>query len=748
MDSSSRPLYYDLQNSLPIGVGMINKTSLMQDTSGYNLPASGANMVGGYPMPSSTGTSTPGNLDVTMMVQCSSTDVVVVVGRMSWQCCTCQENHGLDDSIDKHMTSKHSFCFEHKSLFGGGGCDVIDVHAEPLHTFQETNTSRVEETYRGDVCSENKLLHSAIQNQISHSDATQTAVSLLPTVDEQTSGGGNSRSGLEREVALLMAQTFTQASETLPQKHCQKSLNGVAQTSAYQQSGIVSEEKGSVEEKPEASSSMFSTADEQARGKIFGKLIDKVEKAISYVVDTEAQNGLLLVATQLARMKAQAKSKRSKLKQDHSYINCPQCGKEVRNKKAYIKQHNRSHEKGKEFRCSVCNKMFKYRSTLRRHVQQQGHSGGFKDEGDVTAAEFISSLLENSRHERESTATSELSAADVWDTKEEINDEVLSAAGAHQLENNLPQNQTCEQLVSGEPAYEKILAALLAKGEQARSPNGKKLSLVQCFVCDREIRNRNYYITRHARCHTDDMLYTCTSCQQQFFRSDYFQQHLLQHGSILSKATESGHSHGVDLDHEGISKMQEDGSQAHPASASMPTLRRSLRSQKRGCNSKSKPSTVPCKICGKDIFNRTYNIKRHARQHSIFEWETILNMSSVEVAKNGAATSSWKSVYDKLGRDLKGKAWGLFQCQQCGRSFKKYADKRRHMMQHRSTFTCAMCQEMFESYASLRSHQQACRLSAGAHSRRKSGTIRGSTWRRQQAGKVYILTNTLLAIIL
>ncbi|KAL8607451.1 hypothetical protein ACOMHN_004425 [Nucella lapillus] len=606
---------------------------------------------------------------MTITVHCTMSDTVIVVGQQNWQCCMCREICGLDTSIDQHLSLKHNLCLKPveevrgvaKGLVPGGAANSDDK-----------------------ACAESKVKASAHQ-----------AFPTLPDsalASGQSNDSSNSRSGLEREVALLMAQTFTHSGGVTAAeeaKHQDSSFLSLVssenQSDSLPFTGIASSEN--------ASKGLSSPAVEKTAGvfNAYEYMIDKVERAILSTVDTGAKNDLLLVATELARMQKDLTSKRRQMKKTHRYIPCPECGKEVRNRKDLIKQHNRCHEKTKKYRCLVCNRMFKYMHTLRRHIVQQNHQGGLpenlnmapspdQDPNDLSTAEdagFEGLKMEVDECEEESEM---IINVDFGALSSDV------PAMTSQSKENKPQEV-------GEPAYEKILAALLSKGEQNRTPTGRKQSLLQCFVCDREIRNRNYYITRHARCHMEDLCYACSVCGIEFYRSDYYREHMSLHGNVPSPK-----------DDDKKTSTQENKTKPCEPNQKQPNNKAKTRWA-------PKPATVMCRICDKEIFNRTYNIKRHARQHSIVEWESIL--TSPQHPSSGASENR-----------SSGSGQQFVNCGLCGLRFHSYARKRLHMLTHRTTFQCRVCDSKFDSGAELLTHGQTCKKTSGEGS--GSGAIEGS----------------------
>ena len=642
-----------------------------------------ANIAAAPPEPTPVAGSEP----MTITVHCTTSDTVIVVGQHNWQCCMCRDMHGFDTSIDQHLAVKHSLVltpsttapqeervvskdtsatagFEQPERVAFGNSSVPPSSAEPLQTISE-----------------------------------QALASL------QNPDSANARSGLEREVALLMAQTFTHSGTiSLESEEAKKESDFTISTEG--------EEK--FKHEPDYTESVHTSASEQAPPSkdgevgsvtVYNNMINKVERAILSTVDSEAKNDLLLVATELARMQKDLTSKRRQMKKYHRYITCPECGKEVRNRKDLIKQHNRCHEKTKKYRCLVCNKMFKYTHTLRRHVLQQGHKGGMPEDLEVSPPQDLEgSVVSVGEVSFEKLVKAEVDEGDS-DSGAFVTVD-LSSLSVDESKTVPPDKKAGSAVPPGEPAYEKILAMLLSRGEQNRTPQGRKVSLLQCFVCDREIRNRNYYITRHARCHMEDLCYTCSVCGVEFYRTDYYKEHMAQHGQTSSE-------NNTELD---VSSSKEKLSQVEEKTDKSPRVK-----PKRVTT--SKPATVPCKICGKGIFNRTYNIKRHAQQHSILEWESILGSSQDSPSTRKPPSRSTASAQLSVS------------CGLCGQSFKSYTLKRRHMLKHRSSFPCRGCHQRFASGAELLAHSQVCRKEGGENQGRLR--LRGLGWQKQVPGQVW-----------
>ncbi|KAK7500267.1 hypothetical protein BaRGS_00008490 [Batillaria attramentaria] len=89
----------------PPGIGSTsNITTETRDfksvTRIHSLPAAS--------LSSSLATPTSSSVDVMKVtVHCSVTDVMIVLGRLDWQCYACNEIYGLDNSIDKHLSERH-----------------------------------------------------------------------------------------------------------------------------------------------------------------------------------------------------------------------------------------------------------------------------------------------------------------------------------------------------------------------------------------------------------------------------------------------------------------------------------------------------------------------------------------------------------------------------------------------------------------------------------------------------------------
>ncbi|XP_076449055.1 uncharacterized protein LOC143285557 [Babylonia areolata] len=673
-------------------------------------PPSAEMMMPADPSPTTPSNPVSGHEAMTITVHCTVSDTVIVVGQQNWQCCMCREICGLDASIDQHLSLKHN------------------LMQKPVTPAEETRVSNSKEGLAKldeKFCTTNKTKSSAEPFQT----LSESALASLQNPDS-----GNSRSGLEREVALLMAQTFTHSGGISmvdeDVKHTDSSL--VAQVPQEKQSDAVSftdvtDPKNSAGEL--SSLTVDETGTDGTTFNVYEKMINKVDRAMLSTMDTAAKNDLLLVSTELARMQKELTSKRRQMKKSHRYIPCPECGKQVRNRKDLIKQHNRCHEKTKKYRCQVCNRMFKYLHTLRRHIIQQSHQAGMPEKQDSSRTPDLSindfSVTEEVSFDSLNMEVDERSK----EPEMIINVDLASlssespAVPSESKENRLQ--------LAGEPAYEKILAALLSKGEQKRTSTGRKQSLLQCFVCDREIRNRNYYITRHARCHMEDLCYTCSVCGVEFYRSDYYKEHMLQHGKVFpEKENETS-----------VPKGKAKSCETNPKQSST--------KPKKSWN--SKPTTVSCKICNKDIFNRTYNIKRHARQHSIMEWESILNSSQHSPATSSASGKSQSRTSASSGQQF-------LRCGLCGMTFQTYSRKRQHMLTHRSSFQCRQCDLKLGSGAELLAHGQTCKQTGskmqaasgsgetnGAGTRQvevdhgmQSGHLgaRGPTWKKQATGQI------------
>ena len=641
---------------------------------------------------------------MTITVQCTLFDTVIVVGQQNWQCCMCRDIHGFDASIDQHLALKHN------------------LHPTPLGQ-QESRLAP-----GGNPNTATAVLPQSQDSTFAENKAVLPSTQPLQTISEQalaslkSTDPGNSRSGLEREVALLMAQTFTHSGDASVVNE------GVNKGDSFSISSAISREPKDVvlssdctyADSIDANSrkGLHPEAKDKEAGamNVFGKMINKVERAILSTSDLDTKNDLLLVATELARMRKDMTSKRSKMRRTHRYISCPECGKEVRNRKDLIKQHNRCHEKTKKYRCLICNKLFKYIHTLRRHVTQQGHKGGMPsdmaatpkldDDNSMTSVSETTNTVQLVKTESEE--------AEVEDIEQHMTNS-FSPLSAESKEAS-SESKVDKRPSTGQPAYEKILAMLLSKGEQNRTPSGRKLSLLQCFVCDREIRNRKYYITRHARCHMEDLCYSCSICGMEFYRRDYYKDHMMQHGDSSSQGETSENAVPIS---KGQGSKEKQGKNSGP-----------WHDRKKAWT--PKPPTVPCKICGKGIFNRTYNIKRHAQQHSILEWESILSSSQdlpFNKPQSKALASSQRHIH----------------CGVCGMSFKNYTLKRRHMLKHRFSFSCRLCHSKFDSGAELMAHAQTCKKSGGATSgagdqergqHAGSENARGPTWKKQLTGQV------------
>ena len=648
---------------------------------------------------------------MTITVQCTMFDTVIVVGQQNWQCCMCRDIHGFETSIDQHLALKHN------------------LHPTPLGR-QESRVAA-----DGNSATTSAVLPQSQDNTFAENKTLLPSAQPLQTISEQALASlkgtdpSNSRSGLEREVALLMAQTFTHSGDA------SVVIEGVNKGDSFPISSASSREQKDLVLSSDATyannasgnsrSELLPNAKDKEAGNmnVFGKMITKVERAILSASDLDTKNDLLLVATELARMRKDVTSKRSKMRRTHRYISCPECGKEVRNRKDLIKQHNRCHEKTKKYRCLICNKLFKYIHTLRRHVAQQGHKGGMPSDtamnptlGDDNSVTSVG----------ETTSGVQLVKTEMEEAEEEDVEQLMTVSfsplSAESKEAS-SESKADDRPSAGEPAYEKILAMLLSKGERNRTPTGRKLSLLQCFVCDREIRNRNYYITRHARCHMEDLCYSCSVCGMEFYRRDYYRDHMLQHGDSSSQESENAAP---------VTRGQGSKDKQEKAGGPQPGRKKAWT---------PKPPTVPCKICGKGIFNRTYNIKRHAQQHSILEWESILS-SSQDLPFNRpqpkASASSQRPIH----------------CGVCGMSFKSYTLKRRHMLKHRFSFSCRVCHYKFDSGAELMAHTSMCRKSGSAtsdadqeqeqHAGSGSKRVRGPTWKKQLTGQVGVLLPRLI----
>ncbi|KAK7113879.1 zinc finger protein 850-like [Littorina saxatilis] len=629
---------------------------------------------------------------MTITVQCTMSDTVIVVGQQMWQCCMCRDSYGFDVSVDQHLALRHNLLITPPTQ-----------HQPAMH--MTTSAALGVTSLATSTCSSADANADIKRQMLASSSSLQTisekSLSLLKAPD-------CGRSGLEREVALLMAQTFTHAGDGPMLNDDTHTASAASLTSFIPKKdhdsaeGLQSNPRpfpdiaDQIKKTDQLADCAASTA-EPGTTNVFGNMISKVEKAILSAPNADTRNDLLLVATELARMRKDVSSKRSKMKKKHRYITCPECGKEVRNRKDLIKQHNRCHETAKTFRCLVCNKMFKYAHTLRRHVVQQGHEGGMPAElpgnlsvdadaneggsgggggtGTVSgvtaeAAKPAKSVKAEAEEEEEDEAERFMTISFSPPSPEHRAKSSDSQAGS--LDNTVtPSSQSAgdSQYAVGVPAYEKILALLLEKGEKNRTAAGKKVSLLQCFVCDREIRNRNYYISRHARCHLEDLCYTCGVCGLEFYRTDYYKEHMLQHGVKPTSQLSKGKKIPASMKQKGAGKG-----------------RKKVWTPK--------PLTVPCKICGKGIFNRTYNIKRHAQQHSILEWETILGAAPhTDQAQPRPSAAPQRSI----------------RCGMCGMTFKSYTLKRRHMLTHRSSFSCRACGAKFDAVVEMVAHSQTCR---------------------------------------
>jgi hypothetical protein len=645
---------------------------------------------------------------MTITVQCTLLDTVIVVGQQNWQCCMCRDVNGFDVSIDQHMALKHDRQLGPTAAFSQA--DDIKVPQGLLNSaamrgmnFSQQQQDQAQQHHHNDLSQQHhqnlsqKQPHQHRHHSVSFgkgihlSEPLQTiseqALASLKIPEEQSA---STRSGLEREVAMLMAHTFPQSG--------QDRAAAVRNSDAFDD---LAEENG-IENVPRGS------------GKItLGKMINKVEKAMWTTSDDEMKTDLMHVAKQLNRMRKD-NLRPFTFRRRSRYTLCPVCGKLVRNRKDYMKQHYRCHEATKTYRCLICNKVFKYMHTLKRHVVKQGHEGGLPPQPSQDQAADHQSVLSIDYITEADSCMSDIKMEHEIEQQEEEEEEVnTSMASAND-------NDNVVSLEAGKPAYEKILAMFQAKGAQARTPAGKKLTLVQCFVCDKEVRNRNYYIQRHARCHLDALCYVCRICNKEFYRSDHYRQHAETHENEEAVKTPTQSSVNLLM---------------NQAAKRMISERRKLL---------RKANSLKCNICNKNIFNKSFNIKRHALSvHSIQDWTSIVGKNSPKqnslqkslsqsslvscrlcakslvnkpsILKNHAqsahSTDDWKSIVPQSHSSPPSPSTTVapgVQCMACSQTFKTYALKRRHMLLHRSSFWCNRCEAKFETGANLFSHSRTC----------------------------------------
>ncbi|XP_043595237.1 zinc finger protein 708-like isoform X1 [Bombus pyrosoma] len=358
-------------------------------------------------------------------------------------------------------------------------------------------------------------------------------------------------------------------------------------------------------------------------------------------------------------------------------LKCKICKKQYM-KPGHLRNHMRTHIKGKKFECKLCNKTFHVLSLYEKHMRQSHRQSKL-------------SSLTRSRRSKDSQDETTL------DTK------------ASKLRNfsQLNVNETQSNEANDCKEATKSLSLLKERKKIAADNRPMKINgdpTLECSYCNQKF-NFPSVLKRHMRSHTNERPYICLICNKSFKQLGHLSQHSLTH-----KDYRSFHCAvcGVKFDSLGSLKIHAQSHKGHYISKTKETFRlfecdncKKVFTTKsvleRHILTHSHERQFPCIICGKR-FKQAGHVKSHMLVHTgerKFECSVCKKRFSL-------SNSLKKHMYVHNGEKP-------YQCDVCGARFLEKRNLNGHLMTHTNErpFRCKICGKRYTLADTLRRHISA-----------------------------------------
>ncbi|CAL7941079.1 unnamed protein product [Xylocopa violacea] len=362
--------------------------------------------------------------------------------------------------------------------------------------------------------------------------------------------------------------------------------------------------------------------------------------------------------------------------ENQTNLKCKICQKQYM-KLGHLKNHMRTHTKGKKFECKLCNKTFHVLSLYEKHMRQSHRQSKLF-------------AVTRSRRSKESQDKTILDAKSKLSCSSDLNDDERQSNEA----NDYPKVTKNLNLLK---ERRKIIA-------DNRSTKIDGESTLECSYCNQKF-NFPSVLKRHMRSHTNERPYICEICNKSFKQLGHLSQHSLTH-----KDYRSFHCAvcGIKFDSLGSLKVH---AQSHKEDYILKTKEAFRLFECDNCKKVFTTKSVlerhilthsherqfPCIICGKR-FKQAGHVKSHMLVHTgerKFECSICKKRFSL-------SNSLKKHMYVHNGEKP-------YQCDVCGARFLEKRNLNGHLMTHTNErpFRCKICGKRYTLADTLRRHISA-----------------------------------------
>ncbi|XP_076223401.1 uncharacterized protein LOC116434805 isoform X2 [Nomia melanderi] len=356
-------------------------------------------------------------------------------------------------------------------------------------------------------------------------------------------------------------------------------------------------------------------------------------------------------------------------------LKCKVCQKQYM-KLGHLKNHMKSHAKGKKFECNLCNKTFHVLSLYEKHTRQ--------------------SHRQNKLHTLNRTRRS----------KNLSQEETVSSTKSSELNNSSDVNldETEFNVTEESPKASKRLCLLKERKKVASEKVNNGEPSLECTYCKQKF-NFPSVLKRHMRSHTNERPYICEICNKSFKQLGHLSQHSLTH-----KDYRSFHCAvcGIKFDSLGSLKVHTQTHKEDYISKPKESFRlfecdncKKVFTTKsvleRHILTHSHERQFACIVCGKR-FKQAGHVKSHMLVHTgerKFECTVCKKRFSL-------SNSLKKHMYVHNGEKP-------YQCDICGARFLEKRNLNGHLMTHTNErpFRCKICGKRYTLADTLRRHISA-----------------------------------------